>query len=43
MDPDLINAGKFPVIELPGASYFHHADLFSMMRGATVDIGVLGG
>lgn len=42
IDPDLINAGKLPVTELAGASYFHHADSFAMMRGGHVDVCVLG-
>lgn len=42
IDPDLINAGKIPVTEVPGASYFHQADSFGMMRGGHVDICVLG-
>ncbi len=35
-------AGKVPVIETPGASYFHHADSFAMMRGGHLDVCVLG-
>ena len=42
IDPDLINAGKIPVVETPGASYFHHADSFAMMRGGHLDYCVLG-
>ena len=42
VDPDLVNAGKIPVVETPGASYFHHADSFAMMRGGHLDVCVLG-
>lgn len=42
IDPDLTNAGKVPVTELPGCSYFNHADSFAMMRGGHLDVCVLG-
>jgi 3-oxoadipate CoA-transferase beta subunit len=42
IDPELINAGKIPVTETAGASYFHHADSFAMMRGGHLDVCVLG-
>jgi 3-oxoadipate CoA-transferase, beta subunit len=41
-DPELINAGKKCVTALPGASYFHHADSFAMIRGGHIDICILG-
>lgn len=41
-DPNIVNAGKLPIAEATGASYFNSADSFAMIRGGHIDVAILG-
>src|SRR5512133_3972287 len=43
VDPDLINAGKQTISQLPQTSYFDSAQSFGMIRGGHIDLSILGG
>jgi 3-oxoacid CoA-transferase subunit B len=41
-DPDLINAGKQTITDIPGTSYFGSHESFAMIRGGHIDLTILG-
>ncbi|MFJ7408138.1 MULTISPECIES: 3-oxoacid CoA-transferase subunit B [unclassified Lysinibacillus] len=42
IDPNVVNAGKMPVGEAIGSSFFNSAESFGMIRGGHVDVAILG-
>jgi 3-oxoacid CoA-transferase len=42
IDPNLVNAGKLPVGQSIGASFFNSAESFAMIRGGHIDVAILG-